>query len=318
MENEEVFIPYAVLTPELKELVDSPDWNIRRNAASRGLGLDKLIDDPHPSVRAAVAIKEYGLDRLVNDPDAYVRFAVAEQGYSLETLINDPSALVRGCVACQGYGLDKLINDPDLAVQQEAQFYLYGHDLGLNGLKEWILNNTDKCVLPENRNLSKEAIAREKEQLRIVAAIDESYDPVPAHPSYTTEELLRMLSERDDVAYVTYWTREDIVNEVESLGFDPNTPGLFEAVSEEFASALEDASESFAILDDIIRDKAAGIAPGELLPEIQCDMMSNKATGKSERATSFEELAARGTAKAEEHNKTLRSRDQPSLGKRVR
>ena len=71
----------------------------------------------------------------------------------------------------------------------------------------------------------------------------------------------------DDVVYVTYWTREDIVNEVESLGFDPNTPGLFEAVSKEFSNALEDASESFAILDDIIRDKAAGIAPGELLPE---------------------------------------------------
>lgn len=43
MANEEVdFIPYAELTPELKELVDSPDWSTKKNAVSRGLGLDMI------------------------------------------------------------------------------------------------------------------------------------------------------------------------------------------------------------------------------------------------------------------------------------
>lgn len=39
---------------------------------------------------------------------------------------------------------------------------------------------------------------------------------------------------------------------------------------------------------------------------------------KHARAASLDELASQAREKAEEHNKTLRSRDQPSLGKRVR
>ena len=256
---------------------------------------------------------------MVDSFFTYRRVEAAKRGLGLDKLVADKKPAVRLEVAEHEYGLDKLFKDPDPLVAEAAE-----RCLGVLTLKEWIDQNPDRCVIFWNQRpiwtpeQLAELKAQEEKRLRVAESIDASIDPVPAHPSYTAEELLRMLSECDDVAYVTYWTREDIVNEVESLGFDPNTPGLFEAVSEEFASALEDASESFAILDDIIRDKAAGIAPGELLPEAQRDVKSNSTTGKPERAESVDELAARGAAKAEEHNKALKSNDQPTLGNRGR
>lgn len=255
---------------------------------------------------------------LVDSFFTYRRVEAAKRGLGLDKLVADKKPAVRLEVAEHEYGLDKLFKDPDPLVAEAAE-----RCLGVLTLKEWIDQNPDRCVIFWNQRpiwtpeQLAELKAQEEKRQRIAESIDASFDPVPAHPSYTAEELLRMLSECDGVAYVTYWTREDIVNEVESLGFDPDTPGLFEAVSKEFSNALEDASESFAILDDIIRDKAAGIAPGELLPEVQRDVKSNSTTGKPERAESVDELAARGAAKAEEHNRNLQSpQPKPEMRKR--
>lgn len=139
------FIPYAELTPEQKALVDSSDWVFRRYAVYQGLGYDKLINDPYGAIRSAVAEQDYGHDRLVNDPDAYVRT----------------------CVADRGYGLDKLFNDSDPLVRQDVEFYLRGHNLTLT---EWIDQNPDKCVLPENKHASKQEV-HDKELLAEYQAV---------------------------------------------------------------------------------------------------------------------------------------------------
>lgn len=161
---------------------------------------------------------------MVDSFFTYRRVEAAERGLGLDKLVADKKPAVRLEVAEHEYGLDKLFKDPDPLVAEAAE-----RCLGVLTLKEWIDQNPDRCVIFWNKRpiwtpeQLTELKALEEKRLRIAESIDASYDPFPAHPSYTAEELIAMLSECDDVAYVTYWTREDIVNEVESLGFDPNT-----------------------------------------------------------------------------------------------
>ena len=80
MANEEVdFIPYAELTPEQKEMVDSADYRKRETAALIGRGVDRLIYDPSFGVRFRVAMAGYGFDRLISDPEEKIQEYVYEQ-----------------------------------------------------------------------------------------------------------------------------------------------------------------------------------------------------------------------------------------------
>lgn len=124
------FIPYAKLSDEQKELVNSDERITRMYAASLGLGLDKLIEDSSDIVRKEVAYQGYGCDVMVHDPEWCVRSAVA----------------------AQGYGLDKLIEDPDLHVRANVGRYLSAHDMTF---ATWIVENPDKCAIPENIYIGK-------------------------------------------------------------------------------------------------------------------------------------------------------------------
>ena len=211
------FIPYAELAPEQKEMVDSFFTYRRVKAAERGLGLDKLVADKTPAVRLEVAEHEYGLDKLFKDPDPLVAEA-AER--------------------C----------------------------LGVLTIEEWIDQNPDRCEIFWNRRpiwtpeQLEELKAREKEHLRIVTQIDESYDPapahpsntVPAHPTYTAEELIAMLSEHPDVVHASIWTHDDVAAEVERLGYDPFDTEFMEAVCDDFAEALDDQEEAITCIENIV------------------------------------------------------------------
>ena len=135
--------PYGT-DPKLDKLVNSDNWEIRRDAAKQGYGLDKLINDENKWVRAAVAEQGYGLDKLVNDKNPYVCIAVAEQGYGLDKLIYDENWSVREAVLKQGYGLDKLIDDEDNDVCYEV--YKYLEDNGYKSIFDWADANPNKVV----------------------------------------------------------------------------------------------------------------------------------------------------------------------------
>ncbi len=149
---------------KLDELVNSDNWEIRRDAAKQGYGLNKLIHDKYWDVRYAVAEQGYGLDILINDSNTFVRIAVArqgygldkliydkysyvreivaEQGYSLNKLITDEDYIVRWTVAEQGYGLDKLIKDKNPYVRKAVKKYL--KENGYKSLNAWAKANPDK------------------------------------------------------------------------------------------------------------------------------------------------------------------------------
>ena len=133
--------PYGT-DPKLDELVNSDNWEIRRDAAKQGYGLDKLVNDKDWHVREAVAKQGYGLDKLIYDKYSYVREIVAEQGYSLNKLITDEDYIVRWTVAEQGYGLDKLIKDKNPYVRKAVKKYL--KENGYKSLNAWAKANPDK------------------------------------------------------------------------------------------------------------------------------------------------------------------------------
>ena len=108
----------------LEELVNTRDWDVRREVARQGYGLDILINDWHWYVRQEVAKQGYGLDILVNDEDWKVRLEVARQGYGLDILINDKDWNVRLEVARQGYKLIKLLFDKNKIIKNEARIKL--------------------------------------------------------------------------------------------------------------------------------------------------------------------------------------------------
>ena len=118
--------PYGT-DPKLDELVNSDNWEIRRDAAKQGYGLNKLIHDKYWDVRATVA----------------------RQGYGLDILVNDESKWVRRKVAYQGYGLDKLINDESSDVREVVSQYL--KENGYKSITDWAKDNPDKVY--DNNNL---------------------------------------------------------------------------------------------------------------------------------------------------------------------
>lgn len=136
----------------LDKLVNDPEPDVRRSVAKQGHGLEKLITDPDADVRCAVAEQGYGLDRLIEDSSWFVREEVALRGFGLDRLINDESWTVRAAVAYSGYGLDKLATDPHGEVREAVDEALWDNDLTL---EEWIAQNPDKCVLPENQSNTK-------------------------------------------------------------------------------------------------------------------------------------------------------------------
>ena len=79
----------------LEELVNTRDWDVRREVARQGYGLDILINDWHWYVRQEVAKQGYGLDILVNDEDWKVRLEVARQGYKLIKLLFDKNKIIK-------------------------------------------------------------------------------------------------------------------------------------------------------------------------------------------------------------------------------
>ena len=67
----------------LEELVNDRDWDVRREVARQGYGLDILVNDIDCDVRLEVAKHGYCLDKLINDEDEDVRLEVAKHGYGL-------------------------------------------------------------------------------------------------------------------------------------------------------------------------------------------------------------------------------------------
>ena len=120
----------------LEELVNDRDWDVRREVARQGYGLDILVNDKDCDVRLEVAKHGYCLDKLVNDEDCDVRLEVARQGYGLDILVNDWHCYVREEVAKQGYGLDILINDKDWKVRMEVARQGYCLDILIND-EDW-------------------------------------------------------------------------------------------------------------------------------------------------------------------------------------
>ncbi len=78
------FRPYGT-DKKLDEIVDSGNWEDRKEMVVDGYGLDKLIDDEEHYVRCTVVRQGYGLNKLVNDKDWRVRNVVKwyleENGY---------------------------------------------------------------------------------------------------------------------------------------------------------------------------------------------------------------------------------------------
>lgn len=74
------YIPEYTLYEELsdgkKEMVDSPNPDIRRTAAAWGYGPDKLVDDPEMAVQIELAERGWGLDKLVNHSDRQITYQV--------------------------------------------------------------------------------------------------------------------------------------------------------------------------------------------------------------------------------------------------
>lgn len=62
--------------PDLDEMVDSEDVNLRIRIASLGYGLDKLKDDAEPRVRAEVAKHGYYRSQFIKDPSPIVRKSI--------------------------------------------------------------------------------------------------------------------------------------------------------------------------------------------------------------------------------------------------
>lgn len=141
-------IPYAELSQAQRDMVDSPDNDLRYEAVHRGYGLDRLIADPIMYIRRAVAEQGYGLETLLHDEDENVRSRIARMGYGLETLVGDPSPLVRYQVARQAWGLGALAADPDPSVRQAVTVTLLERDMTMG---EWLRGNPDRCALPQYR-----------------------------------------------------------------------------------------------------------------------------------------------------------------------
>ena len=57
----------------LKELVDDPNWFVRKQVAKQGYGLGLLVNDPDEDVRVEVAKHVFGLNTLKNDESQYVQ-----------------------------------------------------------------------------------------------------------------------------------------------------------------------------------------------------------------------------------------------------
>ena len=57
----------------LEELVNDRDWDVRREVARQGYGLDKLVNDKGWSVRREVVKQGYGLIRLSFDKDKFIK-----------------------------------------------------------------------------------------------------------------------------------------------------------------------------------------------------------------------------------------------------
>lgn len=95
------------------------------------------------------------------------RFEAALQGWGLDRLAYDLKMSVRLATAVAGYGFDRLISDPNEIIQK----HIY-HVLGESGLtiEEWVDQNPDKCVLPENKPASKQEV-HDKELLAEYQAV---------------------------------------------------------------------------------------------------------------------------------------------------
>ncbi len=152
------FLPYASLSEEQRAKVDSWDLNDRYEAVQKGWGLDVLVGDPFMCIRRAVAEQGYGLETLLDDRDANVRSRIARMGYGLDLLVDDPAPLVRFSVVLQGYGLDKLAHDPDESIRHAVSVILLKSGLDLF---DWIIQNPDRCALPELKRASLESEARD-------------------------------------------------------------------------------------------------------------------------------------------------------------
>lgn len=133
------------LSKMLDALVSDENPSVRVSVARQGYGLDILVHDNDPQVRCAVAERGYALDELAKDDSWLVRRAVAKQGFALNYFVNDEDARVRSVVVFQGYGLDKLVNDGNDDIR-----WMVGLYLKTKPIEEWITENRDKCVLPEN------------------------------------------------------------------------------------------------------------------------------------------------------------------------
>lgn len=210
---------------ELDKMVNSDNWEIRREAARQQYGLDKLINDVNHWVRVAVAEQKYGLDILVSDSSDWVREAVARQGYGLHILVDDIDLWVRNTVAKQGYGLDKLIMDDYMSVCQTVIRYIRNN--GYSSVNDWAEKNPDRVYYKDKEvtNDLKDFIYKVDESSKLEVKsiyndIDEFFDNKQSHNSdelvictIDTKTPIIHIKKTYEVNKSNYTFRVDIVND---------------------------------------------------------------------------------------------------------
>lgn len=277
------FIPYAELTPEQKELVDSEDYLTRAEAALNGLGLDKLVDDLFPYVRKSVAYYEFGLDKLFFDSEWDVRECAERilSGLTIEEWITqnpDRCALPENQLA--GNSEREFIPYAELTPEQKALVDSVDQDIRFVAVDEGL--GWDKLVDDPDPRVR-----------FAVAKRDFGLDKLIDDPD-------------EDVRLVVACK----INEPDRFAVDPD----------KFVSAFSPFGRKGPTLEEWIAQNPDRCAlPENHIRVLRCftDQQAPKTTKSSERATSLDELAARARKKANEHNKELNSNKQVAGKKRV-
>lgn len=190
----------------MKTLIESTNYNVRRAVAKQGYGLDVLVSDKVAFIRSIVAEQGYGLDKLIDDENWFVRRVVAERGYGLDVLVYDENSKVRCAVAKQGYGLDKLIHDEDSCVRRMVAEQGYGLDILVHD-EDWGV----RCAVARQSYGLDKLICDESWLVRIVVAqqgygLDILMKDESLFVRETAEEVYKNANKKIDRTEETEWT----------------------------------------------------------------------------------------------------------------
>lgn len=331
------YVPFIALNTIDKYHVLSPDPQKRIAAVLNGLGLDKLIDDEDCDVRVAVVSKGYHPEELINDPEPYVRAEVASCDYGLDKLALDECVCpvveaVERCLDKQGITLEEWIaQNPDKCALPENQNQnRFDYQL-LDRLKtdcDYILGEGGPGAV---KYLHQGTIEDQ------IAKMRELYDDIPdnAKPEWLTPaDIDRYERELEPIRLEkSYPHLADHLKTQDGEHGHKSVSDMKDALVASGMSAPE-AEVELSSMNKTFRDQEettrhVQVTGGLTLPKQQFvfDEQENHArfaagetdqVQRSKRASSVDELAARGREKADARNKNLKNNDRPNLGKRSR